>query len=301
MINTVLGPIKNGSLGTTYIHEHLYVYPDAQVMHQDYTLDDLDKNIAEVISFKNSGGDTLVDLTPINYGRSPMLLRKISQASGVNIICITGFHKEEFQPKWLENMSNKDVYDFLTHEIIDGIGTNKILPGAMKLGTSKNTITDSEKRVIDVEGNVQRDTHIPIVTHCDQGTMGLDQLAGLKAAGADLTHVCLSHVDLSEDVDYIKRICDTGASISFDHIGRHLKNKDSLRINMITNLVNSGYSDNICLAGDMGRKKYFISYGGEPGLKYILTDLKSELLQHISETDYAKMVTTNPHKVLIRQ
>ncbi|MFT9266266.1 phosphotriesterase [Oenococcus sp.] len=299
MINTVQGKIKDDALGVTYIHEHLYVYPDALPEHEDYTLDNLDKNVSEAISFKNAGGSTLVDLTPINYGRSPMLLRKIAQAANVNIICVTGFHKEQFQPKWLAAMSGQALYQFLVNEIENGIGGDHILPGAMKLGTSLNEITKAESRLIDVEGQVQRDTHIPIITHCDGGTMGLEQLQGLKKAGADLTHVCLSHVDLAEDVDYIEHICDTGASVSFDHIGRHLEDHDALRVSMIAQLVADGFADHICLAGDMGRKKYLIAYGGQPGLRYILTDLKTALLDKISESDYQKMITSNPARILV--
>ncbi|SYW05533.1 Aryldialkylphosphatase [Oenococcus oeni] len=300
MINTVQGKISDKDLGITYIHEHLYVYPDALPEHRDYTLDDIDKNISEVISFKNAGGGTLVDLTPINYGRSPMLLRKIAQSAGINIICVTGFHKEEFQPKWLESMTNQRIYDLLIDEIKNGIGDEHILPGAMKLGTSFNKITDSEKRIINIEGSVQHDARIPIITHCDGGTMGLEQLQGLRQVGADLTHVCLSHVDLSEDVNYIEKICDTGASVSFDHVGRHLEDHDALRVSMIAQLVFDGYVDHICLAGDMGRKKYLISYGGRPGLRYILTDLRTALLDKISELDYEKMVTDNPARILMR-
>lgn len=301
LINSVCGEIPNSSLGTTYIHEHLYVYPSEQLKYYDYTIDDIDRATAEAISFKNAGGNTLVDLTPINYGRSPMLLKKIAQAANVNILCITGFHKEEFQPKWLPEMSNQEIYDFLVHEILDGIGFDKIKPAAMKLGTSYNAVTESEKRIIDIEGNVQQDTHIPIVTHCDQGTMGVEQLKGLKAAGADLSHVCLSHVDLAEDVDYVERLADMGASVSFDHIGRHLADHDALRVKMLTRLVADGYGDRICLAGDMGRKKYYLAYGGKPGLKYILTDLKNDLLPHIGNEAYEKMVNSNPQKVLIRE
>ncbi|MFT8459928.1 MAG: aryldialkylphosphatase [Liquorilactobacillus ghanensis] len=301
MINSVCGKISNSSLGVTYIHEHLYVYPSEQLKYYDYTIDDIDRAIAEAISFKNAGGNTLVDLTPVNYGRSPMLLKKIAQAANINVLCITGFHKEEFQPKWLPEMSNQDIYDFLIHEILDGIGFDKIKPAAMKLGTSYNIVTESEKRIIDIEGNVQRDIHIPIVTHCDQGTMGIDQLRGLKAAGADLTHVCLSHVDLAEDVGYIESLVDMGASISFDHIGRHLVDHDALRVKMLTKLVKDGYENQICLAGDMGRKKYYLAYGGKPGLKYILTDLKAELLPCIGKDAYKKMISTNPQKILIKE
>lgn len=298
MINTVTGKLDKESLGTTYIHEHLYVIPNALPKYFDYTLDDIDKSIFEAISFKNAGGNSLVDLTPINYGRSPLLLKKISEASGVNIMFVTGFHKEEFQPKWIESMQDKEIYDFLVREITKGVSSQHLKPAAMKLGTSFNEITQAERRLIEIEGKVQHDVKIPIITHCDQGTMGLEQLNILEKNGADLSHVCLSHVDLSKNVPYIEEIFKKGANISFDHIGRDLKNSDRKDIQMIVNLVNDGFVDQICLAGDMGRKKYFKAYNGAPGLRYILTTLKKELLNYISVESFNKMVQDNPQRIL---
>lgn len=298
MYRTVKGPIEASSLGPTHIHEHLYVVPNDLPKYEDYTLDDIDRSISEAISFYNAGGGTLVDLTPINYGRNPLALKKISEASNVNIMFVTGFHKEEFQPKWLDDMSDKEVYDFLFHEINEGVTSEKLLPSAMKIGTSLNEITDSEKRIIKIAGNIQRDTHIPMITHCENGTMGLEQLELLKNSGADLSQVCLSHVDLTRDVEYIEKICETGASVSFDHVGRELSSKDSQSIAMLKQLVEDGFEEHICLSGDMGRKKYFRSYNGKPGLDYILTEFRKLLLKEISEDSYEKMIHDNPHRIL---
>lgn len=298
MINTVTGQITKNQLGTTYIHEHLYVIPNALPKYYDYTLDDVDKSIYETISFKNAGGKSLVDLTPINYGRSPLLLKKISEATGVNILFVTGFHKEEFQPKWLENMSNTEIYDFLSDEIINGVTSQHLKPGAMKLGTSLDKITSNEKRLIEIEAMIQRDLKIPIITHCDKGSMGLEQLEELSKNGADLSHVCLSHVDLQQNVSYIEEIFKRGASISFDHVGRSLVDFDKRDVEMIVQLVNNGYVDQICLAGDMGRKKYFKAYNGKPGLEYIITTLKEELIKYINISDFDKMVQDNPQRIL---
>lgn len=50
MINTVTGPIEAESLGTTFIHEHLYVIPNELRKYEDYTLDDIYHSIAEVMA-----------------------------------------------------------------------------------------------------------------------------------------------------------------------------------------------------------------------------------------------------------
>lgn len=298
MYRTVRGEISKDAIGTSFIHEHLYVIPNALPKYEDFTFDDIDRSISEAILFKNAGGSTIVDLTPINYGRNPQMLKKISEAADINVMFVTGFHKEEFMPKWIENLTDQEIYDFLIYEIINGVSSARLLPSAMKIGTSYNQVTQLEERIIKIAGRVQAKTKIPIITHCDHGTMGLAQLDLLSLTGADLSHVCLSHVDLSNDVDYLKKICDTGASISFDHIGRNLDDGDRQEIQLLLELIYSGYEDFICLSGDMGRKKYFKAYNGTPGLDYILTDFKESLLEQIGENTFNKMVKENPQRIL---
>lgn len=48
---------------------------------------------------------------------------------------------------------------------------------------------------------------------------------------------------------------------------------------MIVDLLEAGCLDHVCLSGDMGKVNYLPAYGGEPGLAYILTGLKRELLR----------------------
>ena len=67
---------------------------------------------------------------------------------------------------------------------------------------------------------------------------------------------------------------------------------------MLAELIRSGYGDHVCLAGDMGKKDYFRSYGGKPGLDYILTDFRGYALEKISDAGFDRMATDNPHHVL---
>lgn len=298
MINTVNGPVLSEELGITYIHDHLFVIPNALPQYYDYTFDDVDKSVEEAVDFKNYGGKTIVDLTPINYGRNPIALESIAKKARINVCFVTGFHKEKFMPKWIDELSDQQIYDFLVGEITNGVSSHHLLPAAMKAGTSYKKITQREKRILQIEGIVQHDTHIPMITHCDKGTMALEQLKILKAQGADLSHICLSHVDIMKDITYIEKICDTGASVSFDHVGRELSSHDQKRVQMLSELVRDGYENYICLAGDMGRKKYFLSYNGQPGLRYIITTLKDTLKSELGEEVFNKMIVDNPKRIL---
>lgn len=297
-VNTVLGPVSPGQLGVTYIHEHLYVKPNELPSFYAYTLDNVEKSIEEAKRFAAAGGKTMVEMSPLNFGRNTEVLRTISEEAGINIVCITGFHKQAHLPTWFFELSDEEVSHVVIDEIEDGIGYSHVLPGAIKVGTSFNAVTEAERRAIRLCGAIARDFDLPVITHCDKGTMGLEQIELLGQAGVPAERICLSHVDLPMDVEYLKRICATGARVSFDHVGRDLDVRDAPRIEMLAELVASGYGDHVCLAGDMGKKDYFRSYGGKPGLDYILTDLRDHLLERISEHDFEKMVVDNPRFVL---
>jgi phosphotriesterase-related protein len=298
MVNTVLGPIKANQLGKTYIHEHLYVAPDELQKYYSYTLDIPQKSIEECKSFRRAGGDTIVELTPLAYGRNTEALREVSRKTGINIVCVTGFHKDQWLPRWFDQLSDSEIENELHNEMVEGIGYSKVRPGAAKLGTSLHEVTCRERRSFSILAPLACEYKLPIITHCDKGTMGHEQLDMLEKNGFDFEHVCLSHTDITMDVDYMQSLCERGAYLSIDHVGRDLVCHDYERVRMIAQLIEAGCGDRLCLAGDMGKKDYFVSYGGKPGLVYILTDLKDYLLEQISEEAYLKMVVDNPRHIL---
>lgn len=295
---TVCGPLNVNKLGVTYVHEHLMVKPQLpDEYYIPYTLDDEAASTEETRSFSAAGGETLVEMTPINYGRNVKAYQRIAQATGVHVICCTGFHKQLFMPPWFGDKTDGELYDILMNEVTNGLDDTEIHPGVIKLGTSFEEVTAAEKRSIEAVARVHRDTGIPISTHCDKGTMGMDQLRLLEKHGVDPKNVLLCHIDSKMDTDYAIRLCREGATICLDHVGRELQDRDSFRVRMVTALVEAGCVDHVTLAGDMGKKNYLPAYGGKPGFTYILTDLKAELLPYIGEENFHKMMVENPKRI----
>ena len=195
---TVCGPLNVNKLGVTYVHEHLMVKPQLpDEYYIPYTLDDEAASTEETRSFSAAGGETLVEMTPINYGRNVKAYQRIAQATGVHVICCTGFHKQLFMPPWFDDKTDGELYDILMNEVTNGLDDTEIHPGVIKLGTSFEEVTAAEKRSIEAVARVHRDTGIPISTHCDKGTMGMDQLRLLEKHGVDPKNVLLCHIDLS--------------------------------------------------------------------------------------------------------
>ncbi|MBS7527607.1 hypothetical protein KHM83_13055 [Fusibacter paucivorans] len=292
---TVQGTVKPEALGITYAHEHLLVKPQLQdAKYTDYTLDDLEATTAEVQSFKAQGGQTIVEMTPLHYGRNIKGYLAISERTDVHVIACTGYHKKLFMPPWFADESNQTLYEVLLNDVQNGMDDTTVLPGVIKAGTSLNHIEPEEYRAIEAVSRVHLETGIPISTHCDRGTMGIEQVRAFIAHDVDPKHVLLGHIDSSLDIDYACRLCDMGVNILIDHIGRELDNRDAFRVEMIASLFARGYGKQVFLSGDMGKKNYLPAYGGTPGFQYILTDLKKALLERISLTDFEMMTVYNP-------
>ncbi|MDK2806085.1 MAG: 5-phospho-D-xylono,4-lactonase [Thermoanaerobacterium sp.] len=265
-------------MGLTYSHEHLLLKPGTHPKYRDYILDDPEKIIEEILSFKMAGGRTIIEMTPINFGREVFKYRDISERTGINVAFCTGFHKEEFIPLWVYTKTDKEIIDILLDEINHGVKGSGLKPAVLKFGTSFNRITEIEERVIKIIIKVHKITGLPISTHCDKGTMALEQAEILLENGVEPERVVFGHVDIQNDVEYLSRICSRGFNVLIDHLGRKENAGDAVKIDMIKSLIEMGYKDQIFLSGDMGKRSYLKSYGGNPGFEYILTNFREKLL-----------------------
>lgn len=262
-INTVTGPISTEELGKTMMHEHfVFGYPGFQ---GDVTLGGFDRKEALQIGIdvaerlKAHGVKTVVDPTPNECGRSPEILKAISEQTGMQIICATGYYYEgEGAPPYFKFRStlgdaDKEIYDMYMKEISDGIAGTGIKPGIIKLGSSKDKITDYEQMFFRQAARVQKETDITILTHTQEGTMGPEQADFLIEHGADPSRILIGHMDGNTDVSYHLQTLEKGVSIGFDRFGLQVLAgcpMDSMREAVLIGLIGMGYGDQIMLSHD---------------------------------------------------
>jgi predicted metal-dependent phosphotriesterase family hydrolase len=296
-VTTVCGKISGEDMGYTLSHEHLIVSPNLpDKKYDDYRLTDVELMCREVEKFKEKSGRTIVEMTPLNYGRDPLKYKEISLRENINIICCTGYHKEEFLDRQVFSLSETEITDILLKEINDGIGDTGVYPGVLKCGTSYNNITETERKIIKAAAKVHELTGIPISTHCDKGTMMLEQGELLKKYGVSPENILLGHTDIQEDVNVQLEVLKRGFNILTDHVGRELDNTDENRIRRLEIMIKSGFANQLFLSGDMGKKDYISTYGGKPGLDYILGLFKEKFVKEIGGEYFDKITKDNPKR-----
>lgn len=262
-VETVRGPISVDALGKTLIHEHfIFGYPGYQ---GDVTLgpykeeEALEYAIGVARLMMSHGVQTVVDPTPNECGRDPLFLKKVSEATGINIICSTGYYYEgEGAPPYFKlrqelGTAEQDIYEMFKVEITEGIGGTGIKPGVIKLASSKDQISDYEMMFFRAAAKIQQETGIVLLTHTQEGTMGPEQAKLLIELRADPKKIIIGHMCGNTDPSYHKAVMDQGVKIGLDRFG--LQGMvgalfDHERVETLVSLLEAGYENQILLAHD---------------------------------------------------
>jgi phosphotriesterase-related protein len=262
-VETVTGPISVDQIGKTLIHEHfVFGYPGFQ---GDITLgafngaEALEVAVGAARQMMSYGIQTVVDPTPNECGRNPLFLKKVSEATGLQIICATGYYYEgEGAPPYFKlrqglGTAEEEIYEMFMKEITDGIAGTGIKPGIIKLGSSKDEITEYEKMFFRAAVKVQKETGIVILTHTQEGTMGPEQAQMLIELGADPSKIIIGHMCGNTDPSYHKKVLDQGVRIGFDRFGVQVlvgAPFDHQREATLLSLLDEGYENQILLSHD---------------------------------------------------
>jgi phosphotriesterase-related protein len=300
IVRTVVGDVAPEEMGFFLPHEHLITFPPCRVRSDpDYRLQDVDKAIEEVNSFKGAGGDSLMDATTLGYGRDVLALKRISEATGVHIVSTTGFIMEQLMPREAYNMTPTQLTDMFIKDVTEGADGTDVKCGILKFGTSYDRFYPIELKAAKSVIATHKELGCAITTHTTGGTMAFSQVELLKEEQVDLSRVIIGHMDRNSlNIGYLLMLCRTGVNIEFDNIGKTKYYPDSLRIDMITQLIDAGFVGQIFLSDDNGRQSYFRSYGGGPGLDYIPTTFVSMMeAAGVSPEDIDQMTRHNPQRL----
>lgn len=294
-IRTVLGDIAPSELGVCYAHEHIIIDPGSMTEQEpDFLIDSVDHAVQDLAQFKADGGSAMIDCMPTG-GRNPAKLAEVSRRTGVHIVCPTGLHLSRYYPEghWGGTLSEAELAEIFVAEIERGImepsgtgaeeGANQPQPlcraGLIKIASGLNALNGQERRLFRAAALAQRRTGCPILTHTEQGTAALEQIECLLSSGARSGHIILSHTDRKPDLAYHREILQTGVSVEYDSAFRWKTDHDGPNptLHLVLALA-AEFPRQIMLGMDAARRSYKVSYGGSPGMSYLLTTFRQRLL-----------------------
>jgi 5-phospho-D-xylono-1,4-lactonase len=289
IIRTVLGDIEPNRLGLTLGHDHLMTHPPEDVTDPDLVMDDLEAARRELELFKRAGGGAIVEMTTVDYGRDAGELEQVSRASSVHVIAATGFNKGVFADRLTGNIDARDITSWMVNEVRIGIARlskdqpraefSQARAGVIKASSSLNGANGNEKKVLEAAAQAHLITNAPISTHTEKGTWAFGQIEVFMDFEVDPSKMLIGHLDLKPESSYLLEVAKTGVNIGLDQFGKEKYLPDLERVNLIAQLCEAGFEKQIIIGGDMARKSYFKSYGGNPGLEHVPITVKKMLAQ----------------------
>jgi len=232
-----------------------------------------------------------VDAQPFGSGRHALFLQKLSTESSVNIIASTGLHKNIYYPldffsyradvKTLSELFISEIEEgmFLYHTSDPFKEKSKIRAGIIKVATDEQGLTPYYKKVFDAAASAHHKTGAPILTHTELSNYGLEQVKYLISKGVKSNSIIISHMDRCISVQKNIELLETGVYLEYDTIGRFKYHSDEQEIELIARARDSGFLNRILLGMDSTAER-FISYGGKPGLEYILMVFSEKLREN---------------------
>ena len=284
IIRTVEGDLPADNLGVCSAHEHVIIDNFfIEECYPEFWLSDTDAAGVDMKAFRDAGGGWVVDTMPTGAGRNAAKLKEVAQASGVAIVCPTGVHLAKYYPPDhpILKMDRRALTELFIREVSvgvdDGDGISEIRAGVIKIAGGEGRLNAFQKEVFVAAAQAQSRTGCPIITHCEQGTAGMEQIAILESNGADLSHVVLSHCDRITDTAYHRDLLATGVRLEYDqHFRQILRSEPCTTISLINQLAPI-FPGQILIGMDIARRSNWKGYGGGPGLAWLATELPTLL------------------------
>ncbi len=345
--HTVLGPVDAAELGIVLPHEHVlcswanwlmpptndalravveqpvglenlrFVRRNPHSFLDNLTFSDVEEQTHELELLARAGGGTVVELTLDGAGRDPESYARISRATGVNIICGTGWYIQSSHPPVVRERSIEQLAEIMVGELVEGIGETGIKPGIIgEIGTS-NPMHPDEEKVLRAAARAQRRTGAPLTVHVDGfGRLGHKVLDVVIEEGGDPTRVVLCHLDVVPDrTDYHISLADRGAYVEYDTFGIEWTNDDRRtfeqadwfippapadmeRVRAVKRMVDAGYADRLLLSQDVSVKLHLTRYGGY-GYAHLLENIAPLMIAYgVDAAAVTTMMERNPAKLL---
>jgi len=257
VIMTVTGKIPSDSIGITLAHEHIlvdFIGADSTGYHRWDRQKVLDKVLPYLLEIRKLGVKTMVECTPAYLGRDPLLLRMLSERSGVQILTNTGYYgainKRALPPHaWVE--SAEQLAARWTSEWKNGIENTGIRPGFIKIAVQSDSLLDSvHAKIVRAAALTHLKTGLTINAHTESAASARAELKIIQSEGVSPRAFIWTHAQIARSPDHID-LARQGVWISYDNVttdSTELKKYVSL----LAEMKSHGLLDHVILSHDAG-------------------------------------------------
>ncbi len=341
-IMTVRGRICASELGITTPHEHIFIDlssfftkkeikgcvdtatdkvtidklgildHDPYALRDNLIIDNEEEQIKELMRFKEAGGCTVVDATTEGINRMPKALKRVSEATGLNVVAGTGIYVRDSHGDFVKNATEDELCNMMVKDIEEGILGTDIKAGIIgEIGISEY-FDENEHKCLRAAGKAHLKTGVPITVHINPWvTHGTEAADILLDMGVPADKICICHIDVENRLEYVLGLLQKGVFVEFDNFGKEYYVAESARrlgygpfvndtdrVKFVKTLIDAGYLDQIFLSCDVCLKSLLCSYGGQ-GYAHVLENILPRLMEvGVTNAEINRMIIDNPARFL---
>ncbi|MXV53070.1 phosphotriesterase [Pedobacter sp. HMF7647] len=255
VIMTVKGPLQLTEMKFTLTHEHVLAdFIGAEKYSKDrYNSDEVfDRALPFLLDVKKRGCSTFVDCSPAFLGRDVKLLKRLADASGLQIITNTGYYgavNEKFLPKFVYSETAEQIAARWINEWQNGIDGTDIKPGFLKTSVDKAPLTPTQRKIIEAAALTHLATGLTIAIHTGNGDAALEHFSILTSKGVSPTARIWVHAQNESDKKYHVEAAKNKSWVSFDGV-----NPETIRVNLdyLQSMKDNGLLNHVLVSQDSG-------------------------------------------------
>ncbi len=224
VIMTVTGEVDASSLGATLPHEHIlvdFIGADSTGYHRWDREKVKAKMLPYLVDVKNKGLNTFVDCTPAYLGRDPLLLKQLSQSSGLLILTNTGYYGamgNKFLPQHFSTLPVDSIVKIWTDEWVNGIENTGIRPGFIKIAVANDAhLSELHQKLVTAAARTHLLTGLIINSHTGPNSPAFEQIEILRKEGVDPSAFIWTHANRGT-VDSMIIAAKQGVWVSLDKL-----------------------------------------------------------------------------------
>ncbi|MGQ9880789.1 MAG: phosphotriesterase family protein [Armatimonadota bacterium] len=297
---TVTGEVRTQRLGVVLPHEHVMVdfIGADKVSKERY---DADKVFRVVLPYlkqlREAGCRTLVECTSAYLGRDPVLLRRLSQASGVYLLTNTGWYgaaDDKFLPAMVHSLKAEQMAQRWIEEFEKGIEGAGVRPGFIKIGVDPEP-SEVDMRLLEAAALTHLKTGLTIASHTGPGDAARKQIERLKEMGVKPSAFIWVHAQVEADKQRHIWAAEQGVWVEFDGVSEETLEQ---HVELVLAMRRAGMLRRVLLSHDAGWYNV-----GEPGggtfrpYTTLFTKMIPALRKSgLSEVEIRLITETNPQR-----
>jgi phosphotriesterase-related protein len=297
VIRTVTGD-RAAVEGRILAHEHLQIDLSAQkgeanrigAAEEDAVVDDL-------VDAKGFGLAAITDLSAPGFGRDPIALRRISEHSGIAVVCAAGFYWDPF-PEIVRAGTLEELRDIMIAEISNGVGDTNVRCGVIKIGTRSGEPDAAAERLFRAAAAAAAASGAGIITHTSSPDQAAWHIRVLENAGTDMSRVIISHMGAAQDVAELVEVARSGALMGIDKVSFPKGPTNDQLADLVRDACAKGLERHLILSSDLARRTFLRRYGGH-GYRTVFADFLPMLrARGVAPDQIEVMLRDNPARLL---